>query len=130
MEPASRIEQQTFRFFADRHPARPMQAGEVLFRVGDSGDCLFCVVSGRVRLDWGDSGLSEIIGPGCSFGVGALVDPAHRRYGTATVLEDGELLVMNREEFLLAIQELPMFALEMLHDLDARLRGLKAEMPQ
>ena len=32
---------------------------------------------------------------------------------------------MNREEFLFAMQELPMFGLEMLHDLELRLQRLK-----
>jgi CRP-like cAMP-binding protein len=57
--------------------------------------------------------------------VGALVDPEHLRYCTATALTDVRLLPMNREQFLLAVQELPMFAIEMLHDLDERFRSLK-----
>ena len=35
-----------------------------------------------------------------------------------------ELLMMNREEFLFAMQELPLFGLEMLHDLEQRLQRL------
>ena len=34
---------------------------------------------------------------------------------------------MNREEFLFAMQELPMFGLEMLHDLEQHLQRLKEE---
>lgn len=124
MEP-SNIELQTFRNLAQGRALRQMQAGDVIFQPGESGDCLYCVVEGRVRIEWADGQLSETIEPGCSFGVGALVEPQHRRFGTATALTDGQLLEMNREEFLLAIQELPMFALEMLNDLDGRLRDLK-----
>ena len=36
---------------------------------------------------------------------------------------------MNREQFLLAIQEFPMFALESLRVLDDRLRHLKVGLP-
>jgi CRP-like cAMP-binding protein len=125
MNSASRIELQTFRNLAKGRPLRPIKAGEVIFQPGDPGDSLYCVVEGRVSIEWADGRLSETIERGCSFGVGALVDPEHRRFGTATALSDGELLEMNREEFLLAIQELPMFALEMLQDLDGRLRDLK-----
>jgi CRP/FNR family cyclic AMP-dependent transcriptional regulator len=125
MDKPSKIELQTFRNLAKVRPLRKVQAGEVIFRSGDRGDCLFCVVDGQVKMEWDDARLSETIEPGCSFGVGALVDPQHHRFGTATALSDGELLEMDREEFLLAIQELPMFALEMLHDLDERLRDLK-----
>lgn len=124
MEP-SNIELQTFRNLAQGRALRQMQTGDVIFQPGETGDCLYCVVEGRVRIEWADGRLSETIEPGCSFGVGALVDPQHRRFGTATALTDGQLLEMNREEFLLAIQELPMFALEMLNDLDGRLRDLK-----
>ena len=64
----------------------------------------------------------EVIGPGSSFDFGALVDSEHRRLGTAVALCDSELLEMNRAEFLFALQELPMFSLEMLHDLEQRLQ--------
>lgn len=40
-------------------------------------------------------------------------------------LSDSELLEINREQFLFAIQELPMFGLEMLHSLEQRLQKLK-----
>jgi CRP-like cAMP-binding protein len=40
------------------------------------------------------------------------------------------LLGMNREHFLLAIQEFPMFALESLHLMDQRLRRMKTTVPQ
>ena len=66
-----------------------------------------------------------MIGPGSSFGAGALVDPERRRFGTAVAVRDSKLLEMNREEFLFAMQELPMFSLEMLHDLEQRLQRLK-----
>ncbi|MFN5119034.1 MAG: Crp/Fnr family transcriptional regulator [Cyanobacteriota bacterium] len=108
----------------DRAP-RPINAGEVIFREGDTGDKLYGVVSGQVELSWGGK-RTETFGPGSCFGAGALVDPDHRRYGTAVALSDGELLEMNREEFLFAIQELPMFSLEMLHDLELRLQNLKS----
>jgi CRP/FNR family transcriptional regulator, cyclic AMP receptor protein len=35
---------------------------------------------------------------------------------------------MNRDELLFAMQELPMFGLEMLHDLEQRLQALKENM--
>jgi len=118
----------TMRILAKNRPLRSFKAGEVIFHSGDLGDCLFGVVEGTVKLAWDSDGLDgmfETIPEGSSFGVGALVDPEHRRYGTATALTDTQLLVMNREEFLFALQELPMFGLEMLHSLDERLRGLK-----
>jgi CRP-like cAMP-binding protein len=43
----------------------------------------------------------------------------------ATAICDAELLEMNRQEFLFAMQELPVFGLEMQHDLEQRLEQLK-----
>jgi CRP/FNR family cyclic AMP-dependent transcriptional regulator len=110
----------------DRVSSRVNQGG-VIFRAGDIGDKLYGVVSGQVQLSWGGDRV-ETIGPGSCFGVGALVDPEHTRFGTAVALCDSELLEMNRDEFLFAMQELPMFALEMLHDLEQRLQTLKEHM--
>lgn len=110
----------------DRVSSRVNQ-GDVIFRAGDIGDKLYGVVSGQVQLSWGGDHV-ETIGPGSCFGVGALVDPEHRRFGTAVALCDSELLEMNRDEFLFAMQELPMFGLEMLHYLEQRLQTLKEHM--
>jgi CRP/FNR family cyclic AMP-dependent transcriptional regulator len=101
-----------------------VKQGEIIFRKGEIGDKLYAVVSGGVQLNWGDDGV-EKIGPGSSFGIGALLEPEHRRFGTAVAFCDSELLQMNREELLFAIQELPMFGLEMLFDLEQRLQRLK-----
>jgi len=118
------IEFNTIATLAGDHPRRQLEAGEFLFQPGDPGDSLFGVVKGSVQLTWGED-RGEVFGPGSCFGVGALVDPEHRRFGTAMALEDSEIVEMNREQFLFALQELPMFALEMLHDLETRLRDLK-----
>lgn len=107
----------------NREP-RTIKTGDVIFRAGEPGDCLFGIVAGTIQLSWGGERV-ETLGPGSCFGAGALVDPDHRRFGTATAVSDGELLEMNREEFLFAMQELPMFGLEMLHDLEQRLQQLK-----
>jgi CRP-like cAMP-binding protein len=55
-----------------------------------------------------------------------MVDPRRLRYCSAVALTSVQLLPMNREHFLLAIQEFPMFALESLQALDERLRRVKA----
>ena len=117
----------TINALARNRAPRRIQAGEVIFRDGEPGDQLFGIISGSVQLSWGGERM-EILGPGSCFGAGALVDPDHRRFGTAMALSDGELLVMDREEFLFAMQELPMFGLEMLHDLELRLQQLKKQV--
>ncbi|WP_094584013.1 cyclic nucleotide-binding domain-containing protein [Synechococcus sp. BO 8801] len=115
----------TMRLLAQDRELRTIAAGEVIFRAGEAGDSVFGIVDGAVRIDWAGGRDSEILGPGSSFGVGALVGTEHQRFGTATAMQDTQLLEMNREEFLFALQELPMFALEMLHGLEERLGHLK-----
>jgi CRP-like cAMP-binding protein len=118
------LELNTMAALAGKRALRRVKQGDIIFKHGDPGDKLYGVVSGEVQLNWGDTGV-EMIRPGSSFGVGALVDPEHRRFGTAVAICDCELLEMNREEFLFALQELPMFSLEMMHDLEDRLQKLK-----
>ena len=119
----------TIAALAGSRPTLRVKAGDILFQPGDHGDVLYGVVSGTIALTWG-SELSETVGPGGCFGVGALVDPEHRRFGTATALSDAELLEMDRPEFLFAVQELPMFGLELLHDLESRLQQLKRSVAE
>lgn len=119
----------TIAALSGRRPTRHVRAGEIIFQPGDHGDILYGVVAGTIQLTWGSS-FTETVGPGGCFGVGALVDPDHRRFGTATALSDAELLEMDRPEFLFAVQELPMFGLEMLHDLECRLQQLKRSVAE
>jgi len=123
----SNLELNTIAALAGKRDHLCVKQGDVIFKSGELGEKLYAVVSGEVQLNWGDNGV-EIIGPGSSFGVGALVDPEHRRFGNAVALRDSELLEMNRAEFLFAIQELPMFSIEMMHDLEQRLQRLKENM--
>jgi CRP/FNR family transcriptional regulator, cyclic AMP receptor protein len=114
----------TMAALASSRSPRNVAAGEVIYRDGDPGDTLYGVVSGEIELSIGDTPI-EVIGAGSSFGAAALLDPDHRRSGTATARGDASLLELNREEFLFAMQELPMFGLEVLHDLELRLQRLK-----
>jgi len=121
------LELNTIAALAGKRDHLCVNQGDVIFQHGELGDKLYAIVSGEVQLNWGDHGV-EIIGAGSSFGVGALVDPEHRRFGTAVALCNSELLEMNREEFLFAMQELPMFSLEMMDDLEQRLQRLKGQI--
>jgi CRP-like cAMP-binding protein len=121
------LELNTIAALAGKRDLSRVKQGDIIFRKGELGGKLYSVVSGDVQLNWGDDGV-ETIGPGSSFGIGALVDPEHRRFGTAVALCDSELLEMNREEFLFALQELPMFSLEMLHDIEQRLQKIKTQV--
>jgi len=113
------------RALASQGEVLDVPAGEPIFSSGETGDCMFGVLEGSVELSWNDDGGQEIIQAGDVFGAGALVTPEHRRYGNAKALSDCKVLVMNREKFLFAVQESPMFAIELLGPIDKRLRQLK-----
>lgn len=113
------------RALATRGEVMTVEPGELIFRSGEPGDCMFGLLEGEVELSWnGDEG-HEQINAGDVFGAGALVTTEHRRYGNAKAITHCRILVMNREKFLFAVQESPMFAIELLGSIDQRLRQLK-----
>jgi CRP-like cAMP-binding protein len=115
----------TMRALASNGEVVMVEPGAVIFSSGESGECMFGLLEGSVQLSWnGDQG-HEQINAGDVFGAGALVTNDHRRYGNARALTLCKLLVMNREKFLFAVQESPMFAIELLGSIDQRLRQLK-----
>jgi CRP-like cAMP-binding protein len=115
----------TMRALASEGEVITVQPGELIFRSGEPGDCMFGLLDGEVQLSWnGDSG-HERIQAGDVFGAGALVTSEHRRFGDARAITACRMLVMNREKFLFAVQESPMFAIELLGSIDQRLRQLK-----
>jgi CRP/FNR family cyclic AMP-dependent transcriptional regulator len=115
----------TMRALASTGEVTDVPAGELIFRSGESGDCMFGLLEGTVELSWNGESGHETIKAGDVFGAGALVTPDHRRYGNAKAITPCKLLVMNREKFLFAVQESPMFAIELLGSIDQRLRQLK-----
>tara|TARA_B100001121_G_scaffold34766_1_gene29543 strand:+ start:5739 stop:6125 length:387 start_codon:yes stop_codon:yes gene_type:complete len=118
----------TMRALAQKSEVHAVKAGDVIFKADDPGASMFGVLQGTVRLFWtnenGQQGY-ELIEAGNVFGAGALVMDGHCRLGTAQAETDCRLVEMNREKFLFAVQESPMFAIELLASVDARLRDLK-----
>ena len=113
------------RALASKGEVLQIPAGQVIFSSGETGDCMFGLLEGSVELNWNDENGQEIIQAGDVFGAGALVTPDNRRYGNAKAISDCKVLIMNREKFLFAVQETPMFAIELLGSIDQRLRQLK-----
>ena len=105
-----------------------LKTGDVLFSSGETGQSMYGILEGSIRLSWiaedGKEGHEEIKA-GHVFGAGALVLDDHRRLGTAKAASDCRLIEMNREKFLFAMQEAPMFAIQLLASVDERLRDIK-----
>jgi CRP/FNR family cyclic AMP-dependent transcriptional regulator len=115
----------TMRALASQGEVSEVEAGDFVFRAGEPGNCMFGLLEGSVELNWNGGAGQERIEAGDVFGAGALVTPDHRRFGDARALTPCRVLVMNREKFLFAVQESPMFAIELLASIDQRLRSLK-----
>src|SRR5436309_8536505 len=102
-----------------------LKAGSSLFRVGDSGDAMYFIESGRVRITVTDADGREVIlaslGHGDFFGEMAMLG-GHGRSADATVTEDSRLAVLMRENFLTFVSSDSRIVLEMLSAVTRRLR--------
>ena len=132
----------SMRALAPSNRVLTFEAGDLIFQPGEAGDSLYGVLDGSVRLSWvcdpeqsltneatGSEapGIHELLNAGDVFGAGGLVTPGHRRINTARAATPCRLLVMNREEFLFALHESPVFSLEMLFSLEERLKRSMAQ---
>ena len=104
---------------------REVPGGTTLFRLGDSGDSMYLIESGRVRIsirdaDGSDVTLAELAG-GDFFGEMALLDGKPRSADT-TVIEDAFFAVLSRDNFLKFVRTNPDVALKMLSAITHRLR--------
>jgi CRP/FNR family transcriptional regulator, cyclic AMP receptor protein len=106
------------------HPME-LKAGSSLFRVGDAGDAMYIIESGRVRITVTDADGREVIlaslGHGDFFGEMAMLD-GHGRSADAAVTEDSRLRVLTREDFLNFVSSDSRIVLEMLSAITRRLR--------
>jgi len=105
--------------------SRHVTAGALLFRAGDKGDAMYLIQSGRVRIAVDDAEGQQIVlaelAQGDFFGEMSLID-GKQRSADAHVIEDAQLAVLSRENFLRYINTHPGVALEMLSAVFQRLR--------
>jgi len=103
---------------------KPYKAGEVIFKEGDVDAVMFGVLEGEVEMTL-DGKFIETIKTGEIFGIGAIVHQDHKRESTAIAKTDCRLVAMDRNHFFFAIQQTPMFALEVIKSYSDRFRNLK-----
>ena len=96
-----------------------------LFKMGDKGDAMYLIESGRVRISIHDDDKQEVtlaeLAQGDFFGEMAIID-GRQRSADARVIEDARLAILSREAFLSFVRSNPDVALEMLSALTDRLR--------
>ena len=98
--------------------------GEVIFTKGETGHLIYGVISGEVSM-YIDSKLVETIKEGDLFGQGAIIHLDHKRASTAITKTETVLGFLDQQHFLFALQETPMFAIEVMRSYSDRFRRLK-----
>lgn len=108
------------------------QNGEVIFRVGEAGDCMFVVQDGQVeivgeldgnevRLDVNEAG--QVIGEMAIF-------ERQARSATARALGKARVLMVDEKTFLRYIHEDPSLAYQLLKIMSNRVRKLSSKVTQ
>ena len=102
-----------------------LRRGDVLFHEGDSGDRLYIVAEGKVKLGRsaadGRENLLAIMGPGQMFGELSLFDPGPRS-ATVTAVTDATFASLSHEDLLRWLDGRPIVARGLLTQLASRLR--------
>jgi CRP/FNR family cyclic AMP-dependent transcriptional regulator len=102
-----------------------VKSGAAVFRTGDSGDSLCLIESGRVRISMTDELDKQItlaeLAAGDFFGEIALID-GEPRTADAIAIEDAQIAVLSREDFLSFVRSDPDVAMEMISAVSHRLR--------
>jgi CRP-like cAMP-binding protein len=99
--------------------------GGILFKEGDSGEHVYVIVEGKLKLGTssgdGRENLLSILGPGEMFGELSLFDPGPRT-SAATAVTDAKLLSLGHEKLIPWLRENPDVSLQLLARLAQRLR--------
>ncbi|MEH2127954.1 cyclic nucleotide-binding domain-containing protein [Nostoc sp.] len=113
----------TVSIFQKQPDPKAFSAGEVIFEEGQSGDKIYGILEGEVDI-LVNGKVVETIETGEVFGVGILVGVQNRTY-TAIAKVDSKLAFLNHEGFLFAVQETPMFAIQVMKSYSERLSRLQ-----
>ncbi len=107
-----------------RHGGRPVffEKGDVIFREGDPGNCLYVIQDGAVDITLGNRVL-KLMQPGDIFGEMSLIDGMPRS-ANAVARAETNLIPITEEQFLFLVGKLPYFALNVMRVLAVRLREM------
>ncbi|MEA5536642.1 cyclic nucleotide-binding domain-containing protein [Crocosphaera sp. XPORK-15E] len=108
----------------ESQPELNFASGEIIFQEGDQGQVMYGIVEGEVEMSI-HGHILEVIKQGDVFGQGALVHEDYLRASAAIAKTDCQLACLDREHFLFAVQQTPMFALEVMKSYSDRHRLLK-----
>ena len=102
-------------------PLVTLDAGEFLFREGDTADALYILKKGTLRVVSGST-VYETLKPGGIVGEMAIVEQRSRRSASVIAGTHAKLLKINRKQFLDLVARNPDFSLEVMQVMARRLR--------
>ena len=114
----------TIELFQKPPSPKTFLAGSLIFQAGERSDVVYGIISGEVEI-LVDGKVVETIQKGDVFGEGALLHLDHKRDSTAIAKTDSLIAFLDREHFMFAVQQTPMFALEVMKSYSDRLRRLR-----
>lgn len=112
----------TLSIFQRQQNPQHFSAGQPIFEDGQPAELMYGILEGEVDLVV-HKRVIETLATGQVFGVGALVGKEHRTY-SAIAKTDCKLAFLDERRFLFAVQETPVFALEVMKSYSERLRHL------
>ena len=112
-------------YFQHARTVITLAPGETLFAEGEAGDVIYGLLEGDIGLMIGDRQIDQV-GPGALIGEMALVDKSPRS-ASAIALTECRLAEVDQRQFLFMVHESPMFALDVIREMGARLRRLHAQ---
>ena len=104
------------------------KAGSLIFKEGDEGDSLYIVADGQVRIHKGEQTFSTL-GPNELFGEMAIIESA-KRTASASAAEDLTLLRLDKDLFMMEINNHIEVVLSLIHGIAQRLTGYVQELNQ
>ncbi|MEH1874846.1 Crp/Fnr family transcriptional regulator [Nostoc sp.] len=113
----------TVSIFQKQPDPQVFSAGQVIFEEGQPGDNMYGIMEGQIDI-LVNGKVVETIDTGEVFGVGVLVGVKNRTY-TAIAKVDTKLGFLDEQKFLFAVQETPMFALQVMRSYSERLSRLQ-----
>ena len=119
----------TIELFQKPPSPQTFAAGSVIFQAGEHSNVIYGIISGEVEI-LVNGKVVETIQQGDVFGEGSLVHLDHLRDATAIAKTDSFLAFLDREHFMFAVQQTPMFALEIMKSYSDRLRRLRHKLSE
>ncbi|MDQ1704508.1 MAG: family transcriptional regulator, cyclic receptor protein [Frankiaceae bacterium] len=125
------LEDDTAALLASALTTRAVVRGHVVFSEGDTGDRLFIVIEGKVKISRaandGRENLLTVLGPGEMFGELSLFDPGSRT-ATATAVTESTLASLDHDDLRPLLLAQPAVAVQLLRALAQRLRRTNEAM--